>query len=189
MSKFDYFDSLERLCALACRAVFITCSTVRGAQSEILTLRHSADRIICETEGVLFADFWPPLERASICSCAHGIARIIEKCSDIINCKNAKNSFGDRKNREAELCIRLSQLLEENVKRLKHLKRPEELPDLVEFRKLVCDARNAHASMQRKLNSGVYPRSAQHYLCLLGRLRCELASAFDKLVEVMLGNV
>ena len=189
MSKFDYFDSLERLSALACRAVFITCSSARSAQSEISTIRHSADRIMCETEGVLFSDFMPPLERTSICACAHGIVRIIEKCNDIINYKSAKNSFGDRKNREAELCIRLSQLLEENVSKLKHLKRPEELPDLVEFRKLVCDARNAHASMQKKLNSGVYPRSAQHYLCLLGRLRCELARAFDKLVEVMLSNV
>ena len=120
---------------------------------------------------------------------AHSLVRIIERCTEITNYRAAKNFFGERKNKEAELCIRLSQLIEENMIKLRHVKRPEELPDLIGFRKLVCEARNAHASMQKKLNSGVYPRSAQHSLCLLGRLRCELSRAFDELIEVMLTNI
>lgn len=191
MSRFNYFDSLERLSLLSSRAVFIACSSVKpSAQSEIAAIRHSADRMVCELENILFADFMPPLERTSICTCAHSIVRIIERCGDIAGYKSSKNNlFGERKNKEAELCIRLSQLIEENMIRLRHVKRPEELPDLAGFRKLVCEARSAHTNLQKKLNSGIYPRSAQHSLCLLGRLRCELSRAFDDLIEVMLTNV
>ena len=190
MAKFNYFDSLEKLALLSSRATFIACSSIKpSAQSETAAIRHSADRVVCELERVLFADFMPPLERASICACAHSLVRIIERCTDITNYRTTKNFFGERKNKEAELCIRLSQLIEENMIRLRHVKRPEELPDLIGFRKLVCDARSAHSNMQKKLNSGVYPRSAQHSLCLLGRLRCELSRAFDELIEVMLTNI
>ena len=190
MPKFNYFDSLEKLALLSSRATFIACSAIKSSsQSEIASIRYSADRAICELERVLFSDFMPPLERVSICASAHSLVRIIERCTEITNYRAAKNFFGERKNKEAELCIRLSQLIEENTIRLRHVKRPQELPDLVGFRKLVCDARAAHSSMQKKLNSGVYPRSAQHSLCLMGKLRCELSDAFDELIEVMLANI
>ncbi|MBE6594029.1 MAG: hypothetical protein E7642_08610 [Ruminococcaceae bacterium] len=190
MAKLNYFDSLEHLALLSTRAVFIACGTQKlSAQGEIASIRHSADRILCELESFLFSDFMPPLERASICSGAHGILRIIERCNDIVSYRSNKNFFAEKRNREAELCIRLSELVEENTMRLRHIKRPEELPDLVGFRKLVNDARTAHSNMQKKLNSGIYPRSAQHSLCLLGKLRCELARTFDELVEVMLKNI
>ena len=125
----------------------------------------------------------PPLERASICSCAHSVARVIERCNDIVTYRSSKNLFGEKRNREAELCIRLSELIEENTMRLRHIKRPEELPDLIGFRKLINEARTAHSNLQKKLNSGIYPRSTQQSLCLLGKLRCELSRSFDELVE------
>ena len=190
MAKFNYFDSLEHLALLSTRAVFIACSASnQSAQGEIASIRHSADRLLCELESVLFSDFMPPLERTSICSCAHSIVRVIERCNDIVVYRDTKNFFGEKRNREAELCIRLSELIEENTLRLRHVKHPEELPDLVGFRKLTNEARTAHSSLQKKLNAGVYPRSAQHSLCLLGKLRCELSRSFDELVEVMLKNV
>ena len=190
MSKFNYFDSLERLALLSSRSVFIACSSGDPAsQSEISSIRHSADKSMCELERVLFSDFMPPLERASICSSAHSLVRIIERCSDMANYRTVKNFFGERKNKEAELCIRLSQLIEENIMRLRHVKRPDELPDLIGFRKLLNEAVNAHSNMQKKLNSGSYPHSVQHSLCLLGKLRTELSRAFDNLVEIMLTNI
>ena len=190
MPKFNYFDSLEKLALLCSRSTFIACSGIKpSSQSEIASIRHSADRALCELEQMLFSDFMPPLERVSICAEAHSLIRIIERCAEITSYRTTKNFFGERKNKEAELCIRLSQLIEENMIKLRHIKRPDQLPDLIGFRRLVCDARNAHAAMQKKLNSGVYPRSAQHSLCMQGKLRIELARAFDELIEVMLANI
>jgi hypothetical protein len=190
MSKLNYFDSLERLSVLSSRAVFLACSPSKSSVlPELTSIRNSSDQTLCELELTLFSDFIPPLDRADISSCAHGLCRIIEKCSDIISHKTHKNSFSERKNKEAELCIRLSQLIDANIIRLRRVKHPKELPDIIEFRKLLCDAQHAHAALQKKLASGVYPRSAQHSLCLLGSLRCELSRAFDDLVEVMLNNI
>ena len=95
MAKFNYFDSLEHLALLSTRAVFIACTSQKSsAQSEIASIRHSADRLLCELESVLFSDFMPPLERASICSCAHSIVRVIERCGDLVTYRSTKNFFG-----------------------------------------------------------------------------------------------
>ena len=190
MPKINYFDSLERLGVLCNRAVFLSCSTVRASGTgEFVTLRHSADKIICELEKTLFSDFMPPLERASIAACAHSLGRIIDKCAEILNYRSAKYFFGEKKNKEAELCIRLAQLIEENIFRLRRIKKPEELPDFLGFRKLIFEARTAHTLVQRKLNSGVYPRTAIQSLSLIGQLRCELSHCFDDIIEIMLNNI
>lgn len=190
MSKYNYFDSLERLAILSSRAVFLSCSPIRtSAQSELVSIRHSAERILCELERALFSDFMPPLDRSGLSRAAHGLCRIIERSSELISYHSSKNSISERKSKEAELCIRLSQLIENTVSRLRHVKRPDELPDIVGFRKLLCEAQSAHGLLLRKLASGNYPRSALSYLCLLCALRRELSLSFDTLVEVMLENV
>lgn len=190
MSKYNYFDTLNRLAQLSSRAVFLACSPPKETvQGEISALRQTSDRLLCELEGVLFSDFMPPIERAGIASCAHSFARIIERCLQISNYRLTKNVFGERKNREAELCIRLSQLIEDAVSELKRIKSPRELPDIVGFRKTMCEARNAHSVMQKKLNSGLFPRSAQHTLCLMAQLRGELGICFDTVIETMLDNI
>lgn len=190
MPKLNYFDSLERLSVLSSRAVFIACSPQESnAHSELVDLRHSADTAICELEAELFGDFMPPMERNSLAACAHSLERILERCSDILNYRNSKSIFGEKKNKEAELCIRLAQCIEENIVRLRRIKKPEELPDLVGFRALLCEARDAHSSLQKKLASGSYPRSAHETLHLIGRLRCELSRCFDDIVEIMLNNI
>ena len=112
----------------------------------------------------------------------------MEKCAEILNYSCSKNFF-DEKNKEAELCIRLSQSIEENIFRLRRIKKPEELPDFIGFRNLLSEARSAHAALQKRLNSGTYPRSAQQTLTLIGRLRCELSRCFDDIVEIMLNNI
>ena len=190
MSKYNYFDSLEKLSVLSSRAVFLSCSPPRAStHGELVGIRHASDKILCELESVLFSDFMPPLDRSGISCAAHSLCRVIDRCGDIVSYRSGKNAFAERKSKEAELCIRLSQLIEENISRLRYIKRPDELPDLVGFRKLVCDAQSAHNTLQRKLSSGVYPRSAIPSLCLLCALRRELSHTFDRLVEIMLENV
>ncbi len=190
MPKLNYFDLLERLAVLCTRAVFIVCSPQKpSAQSELTLLRASADKNVCELEKALFADFMPPLERKSIAECAHAALRVIERCNEISNYRSCKNFLAEKKNKEAELCIRLAQLIEEDIFRLKRIKKPRELPDLVGFRKLLGEARVAHLCLQKKLSTGMYPKSSQQHLCLIGQLRCELSDCFDRLVEVMLDNI
>lgn len=190
MPKLNYFDALERLSLLSSRAVFIACSPAKdSSHSEIVSLRHSADKTVCELEKALFADFMPPLERNSIAACAHSLERIMEKCAEILNYRSSKNFFGEKKNKEAELCIRLAQSIEENIFRLRRIKKPEETPDFIGFRKLLAEARSAHASLQKRVSSGLYPRSAQQTLNLIGRLRCELSRCFDDIIEIMLNNI
>ena len=189
MPKLNYFDSLERLALLSSRAVFIACSLQKpSSHGELVNIRHSADMTLCELEKTLFSDFMPPLERNNIAACAHSLERIMEKCSDILNYSYSKN-FTEKKNKEAELCIRLSIAIEENIFRLRKIKKPEELPDFVGFRKLLSEARDAHSDLQKKLNSGAYPKNAQQTLNLIGRLRCELSRCFDDIVEIMLNNI
>ena len=190
MPKINYFDSLERLGVLCNRAVFLACGTGRqSGVSELVTLRHSVDKIICELEKTLFSDFMPPLERANIAACAHSLGRIMDKCAEILNYRNSKCFFGEKKNKEAELCIRLAQSIEENIFRLRRIKKPEELPDFLGFRKMIFEARTAHALLQKKMNSGVYPKAAMQSLVLVGQLRCELAHCFDDIIEIMLNNI
>jgi hypothetical protein len=190
MPKLNYFDSLERLSLLSSRAVFIACSAHKpSSHNEMVNIRHSADITLCELEKALFSDFMPPLERNNIAACAHSLQRILEKSSDILNYQSSKNFFAEKKNKEAELCIRLSGSIEENIFRLRKIKKPEELPDFIGFRSLLSDARAAHTDLQKKLNSGAYPKNAQQTLNLLGRLRCELSRCFDDIIEIMLNNI
>ena len=190
MPKLNYFDSLERLSILSSRAVFIACSAQKSSShSELVSIRHSADMILCELEKTLFSDFMPPFERSNIAACAHSLERILEKCSEILNYSYSKNFFDQKKNKEAELCIRLAAEIEENIFRLRKIKRPEEIPDFLAFRSLLSEARSAHATLQKRLNSGTYPKNSQQTLNLIGRLRCELSRCFDDIVEIMLNNI
>ena len=190
MPKLNYFDSLEQMSRLTSRAVFIACSAPKSdSHSELVSLRHSADETVCELEKALFADFMPPLERNGIAACAHSLERIMEKCAEILNYQSSKNYFGEKKNEEAELCIRLARSIEENIFRLRRIKKPEELPDFIGFRRLLSEARNAHSNLQQRVNSGLYPKGAQQSLNLMGRLRCELSHCFDDIVEIMLNNI
>ena len=104
MSRYNYFDSLERLSVLSARAVFLSCSSARAsAQTELASIRQAAGRILCELERELFSDFMPPLERADVSAVAHALCRIIERCADILGYKSGKNSIYERKSKEAEL--------------------------------------------------------------------------------------
>ncbi len=190
MARFNYYDCLERLSVLSSRAVFIACSaTPSSHKGELTALTATADKAICELERSLFSDFMPPLERSDIAACAHSVSHVISSAYELSAARCRESLLLERKNKEAEICIRLSQMIEEGVSSLRRLKHPDQLPDLVRFRKLLCDARVWHASAQRKLSAGIYPRSAQSYLSLLRALCHSLDSCFDTLIEIMLSNI
>ena len=190
MPKQNYFDTLERLSVLCSRSVFLVCTHAKStAHSEICTIRHSADKIVCELEKTLFSDFMPPLERANIAACAHSLVRVMEKCTQISGYRASKGIFAEKKSKEAELCIRLSQLVEENISRLRKIKHPEELPDFPGFRKLISEARTTHQTMLRKMSTGIYPKNSQQLLLMMGELRSELSHCFDDIIEIMLNNI
>jgi hypothetical protein len=190
MARFNSYDALERLSVLSSRAVFIACSaTLPAHKGELAALKITADKAICELERSLFSDFMPPLERSDIAACAHALSQVIGSAYELSAARGRESLLLERKNKEAEICIRLSQMIEECVSSLRRLKRPEQLPDLVRFRKLLCDARVWHASVQKKLSAGIYPRSAQSYLSLLRTLCNSLDSCFDTLIEIMLSNI
>lgn len=190
MAKFNYYNALERLASLSSRAVFIACSAPRSSRDgELASVRLSADRAVCELERVLFSDFMPPLEREDIALCAHALLQIVDASCELSAARGQKSFIFDRKNKEADICIRLSQMIEESISKLRRLKYPSQLPDLVGFRKLLYDARIWHAGVQRKLNSGVYPRSAESYLSNLRMLCRTLGRSFDSIVEIMLSNI
>ena len=190
MARFNYYDCLERLSVLSSRAVFIACSAASPShKEEISAVSLTADKALCELERTLFSEFMPPLERADIAALAHALSRVIDAAYELSAVRGRETHFLERKNREADICIRLSQMIEEGVSGLRHLKRPDQLPDLVGFRKLICDARLWHAGTERKMWSGLYPRAAQGYLSLLCALRRSLDACFDTLIETMLSNI
>ncbi len=187
MPKLNYFDSLEGLSLLSSRAVFL--SATSGGTDEIISIRENADTILCEIEYALFSDFLPPLERSGIALAAHSMGRIIERSHEIIMYKNTKGLNFEKKSIEAELCIRLMEIIEKNIFRLRRVKKPNELPNFTEFRSLLTEARAAHAEMQKRLSSHSATKAVANLVTLYAELRHELSFAFDEITEIMLQNI
>ena len=183
MQKINYFELLEELSVLCTRAVFLasenTRSQLQKALNECSALQEECMARICELESFLFTDFLPPLERRSIAEAAHGMGRIIERSHQIILRKLQRSSY-DKRAKEKEVCIILSELLEKSVKMLKKIKKPNQIPKIREFRELLLSARKSARSSQKKQSpSSLY----------MTELREELSDCFDKIIEIMLCNI
>ncbi len=188
MVKYNYFESLEKLSELCFSAVSLVCGRASEKDTDLARLRLSCDRHICELEDALFSDFLPPLERDSIAACAHSLSRIVDQASDLYG-HTAPIPSAAKINEEGKICIQLAESLQTSICMLKRIRKPDELPDMQGFRKLLCQGRSAHNAMLTKLHAGTIPRSYAHVIILTGRLRSELSCAFDQLVEVMLNNI
>lgn len=186
MVKYNYFEDLEQLSALSLSAVSLAC----GAESneKLPDIRRECDRLVCKTEDALFSDFLPPLERDNIAAAAHCLSRIVDKASDIISDSNTLPSFM-RSSEEAAVCVRLAEELKSVISMLKHIRKPDRMPDLCGYRQLLCDGRAAHRQMLSKIRSGNIPKKHAETVILTGRLRAELSGAFDEIVEIMLNNI
>ena len=183
MQKINYFEILEEISLLCTRAVYLTSGNSRSAlQKSLLECRELQKQCIqkiSSLEDFLFTDFLPPLERRSIAEAAHGMGRIIE-CSNQTIFQKLQRSGYDKRAKEADVCIKLAEILEESVGLLKKIKKPNQTPKTKEFRESLQSSRHASKSYQKKQS----PSS----LCT-AELREELSNCFDRLIEIMLCNI
>lgn len=183
MQKNNYFERLEELSSLCVRAVYISSASTRpliqSALREIKELQEQATDKICELEFTLFDDFLPPLERQSIAEAAHAMGRIIEKCYCVIFQKSQRSGY-DKKIKVSDSCIALSELIDDAVSLLKKIKKPNQAPKILEFRKALLAARQASRTPQKRQGSACWG---------LNELREELSRCFDKIIEIMLCNI
>ena len=183
MQKTNYFELLEELASLCTRAVFLASTGSRQllqkSQSEINSLQAQATERICDLELSLFTDFLPPLERRSIAEAAHGIGRVIERSSHVIFQKLQRPSC-DKRSKDTDAALKLAELLEKELSLLKKIKKPNQTPDVIKFRKLLNEAR---------VLSRASPKRQTPYALSLSELREELSSCFDAAVEIMLCNI
>ncbi|MBQ9086996.1 MAG: hypothetical protein IJY47_07415 [Clostridia bacterium] len=186
MVKYHYFETLEQLSALSEEAVKLSCGKSSAkSRADSSELRKNCDRLICELEDALFSDFLPPLERDSIAACAHCLSRITDASLDLWG----QCAPGMKQNDEGAVCISLAEELTRSIAKLRHIRKPEELPNSQGFRELLREGRQAHQAMLTKLRQGVLPRSAAEAVIATGRLRGELSRCFDEVVEIMLNNI
>jgi hypothetical protein len=185
--KCNYFENLEKLSSLSLSAVTIACEEGNGRQ-DIKDIRKECDRLVCDTEDALFSDFLPPLERESIAAIAHCLSRVTDRSAELISEPSATPYFM-KANSEAAVCVRLACELHRGILMLKRIKKPSECPDLCGYRELLSEGRRAHRQMLCAVRSGTVPRRHAEAIILTGRLRSELSTAFDGLVEIMLNNI
>ena len=188
MGKYPYFEALEELSGLVSQAVRIACSeSCKNGKTALAEIRPMRDKIVCELEDALFADFLPPLERDSMAATAHGLSRVIDRACDLSLSK--LHTPITAPNEEARICILLAEQLERDIALLRSIGKPSEMPSLREFRSLLSEARAAHGTMLARVASGTLPRYAGQSIILCGKLRGELSHVFDELVEIMLNNI
>lgn len=183
MQKTNYFELLEELASLCTRAVFLATGSSRQllqkAQYEINSLEARASEMICDLELSLFTDFLPPLERRSIAEAAHGIGKVIERSSNVISQKLQRPSY-DKRSKDNDVSLKLAELLEKELTLLKKIKKPNQTPDVIKFRKILNEARVISRISQKRQTP---------YALSLSELREELSNCFDAIVEIMLCNI
>ena len=198
MAKNDYFEMLEALAENALEAVKIVCSPnfeiiEKEREKRIFELKSSCEISVCEIESKLFSDFVPPLQRDNIALCAHNLSRVADRAYDIFAYYLKKGGGQSRGaltgNESCAVCIKLAEKLLSSTKLLKTLRSPACKVDMTDFRKTLCEGRSASAREMQKVKSGVLPPSHAERIYGVERLRYELSSSFDCLIEVMLNNI
>ena len=184
--KHSYFDDLEALSVLSLSAVSLVCG--KATERSISDIRRECDRLVCRIEDTLFSDFLPPLERDGIAAVAHCLSRVVDRSSEILFEPYATAAFM-LSDEEAQICIRLAEELKAGTFMLRRIKKPSEAPDVCEYRRLLCEGRQAHKRMLVSVRRGDVSKCHREAIILTSRLRTELSEAFDKLVEVMLNNI
>ena len=187
--KYDYFETLEQLSLHASEAVRLACQPMPNRDPKsISSIRKHSDRLICELEDTLFADFLPPLERETIAGCAHSLSRVVDQASELLY-HTAYAPPLEKTNEEGKICLLLCEKMSESIAMLRTIRKPNELPDVQGFRALLAEGRRAHGAVLSRIHSGILPKSEAQTMILTGKLRAEISRAFDDLVEIMLHNI
>ena len=193
MGKNDYFEMLETLMEDALKAVRIVCSSGeindKEREKRMFELKSRCETSVCEIESRLFSDFIPPLQRDNIALLAHRLSRVVDRAYDLMKNGTPQGRGSIGKTESCEVCIRLAEKLSESTKLLKSLRSPSCKVDSADFRKTLCEGREASSRELEKVSRGVLPRSHAEWIYGAERLRYELSSCFDSLVEVMLNNI
>lgn len=183
MQKINYFELLEEIALLSTRAVFLTSSGTRQSLQRALTecqeLQNQCIEKVLSLEECLFTDFLPPLERRSIAEAAHGMAKIIDYSYRAVFQRLQRSGY-DKRAKESNVCLKLAEILEESVKMLKKIKKPNHYPKAKEFREILLAERKKSRVTQKKQSPSL--------LCM-SLLREELSDCFDKIIEIMLCNI
>ena len=186
--KYHYFETLEQLCDSVVTVVSMACGEKAADPKTVCELRRRCDRQICELEDALFSDFLPPLERENIAACAHCLSRVIDRAADLASSIVSMPS-SSRADEEQKICIRLCEVLHDDIALLKEIRKPSEMPSHRAFRALLAKGRSAHADALAKIGAGALPRSYANSIILCAKLRSELARSYDELLEIMLNNI
>ncbi len=171
MPKFNYFDALEQLSKLCTKAVSLCChASMSSTPTELFATLQIATNEICNIEKNLFSDFMPPLERNSIAACAHSLYRVIVCCTDISK-KSIRSS--NRSFPKVDIYISLAKAIENEIFRIRKIKRSEEIPGIWEFRNMLDKLSNDTKAIDLSQE----------------RLKNELSLCYDSIIEVMLINI
>lgn len=183
MQKINYFEAIEELSVMCSRVIFLSFESTRqhlsNALKECEKIQSDATEKVCGLELSLFAEFLPPIERNTIAELCHIILNTIEKCIHIM-CQKIQRPQPEKKQKIATEVKELSKLIEESVFVLKKIKKPNQTPNISEFRKKLSELRKATRAPHKKQGS---------YANLSYELCEELSNFFDKLIEIMLCNI
>ena len=198
MAKNDYFEMLEALAENALEAVKIVCSPnfeimEKEREKRIFELKSKCEMSVCEREIKLFSDFIPPLQRDNIALYAHSLSRVADRAYDLLlECLSRSGSQGKgslKGNKSCEVCLKLAENLLTSTKLLRTFRSPSCKINMTDFRKMLCEGREASSRELEKVRRGVLPSSCADRIYGADRLRYELSSCFDSLIEVMLNNI
>ena len=183
MQKINYFEAIEELSVMCSRVIFLSSENTRPhlstALKECEKIQSDATERVCSLELSLFAEFLTPIERNTIAELCHIILHTIEKCIHIM-CQKIQRPQPEKKQKSATEIKELSKLIEESVFVLKKIKKPNQTPNISEFRKKLSEVRKATRAPHKK--QGFYA-NLTYELCE------ELSNFFDKLIEIMLCNI
>ena len=183
MQKTNYFDDIEELSVMCSRVIFLSLESTRphlsNALKECEKIQSTATEKVCGLELSLFAEFLPPIERNTIAELCHIILNTIEKCMYIM-CQKIQRTQSERKQKSATEIKELSKLIEESVFVLKKIKKPNQTPNILDFRKKLSEVRKATRAPHKKQGSCT---NLTYELCE------ELSNFFDKIIEIMLCNI
>ena len=184
MLKYDYFSILCKLTDKSREAVEYACQSSSSPPQRIAGMRADSQKMLCELERALLAEFLPPLDRASIAAYAHALCEITDAAITYASLSPACSRLSQRGGIE-DVCLSLCDLLLEGTALLQGIKKSSDAPKLEEFREKKGVAMR---SLCEEALAAQTPRSSKIFNARR-ELMSSISRAFDVLVELILKNI
>ncbi len=178
MLKYDYHAVIKALTSKCAEAVELACRRQAAGTKRITELCGECNRVLCELEAALFAEFLPPLDRSGIAAYAHAIcavsdcALVYAKSSPIQYTTSVPQGFDGA-------CISLCEMLCESAAMLEKIKKSSDIPRLEEFRDKKSTALESVCDRTR----------APQLFVAREQLLFAISDAFDVLVGLILKSI